>query len=109
MPQRPNRSRRKERRTNVFVQEEAPRGRAAIADESVIATDVEEEPGENGSDTAAAVSTARARRLRALRVSRQARSRADIFTRTQGAEMRKLGILSAAILAVMIVLMFVLN
>ena len=110
MPSRPNRSRRKERRVNVFVQEDAPRGREALVDEddadAAIALD---ESIENGTDNGAAVATARARRLRAQRVNRIARSRADIFTRTQGAEMRKFAILSAAIVAVMIALMFVLE
>jgi hypothetical protein len=109
MPSRPTRGRRRERHVNVFVQEEAPKGRSVIEDDSEVAAAVAEESGENGTSNTAAVATARSRRLRAQRISRQVRARSDIFTRTQGAEMRKFAILSALIVAVMVALMFVLN
>lgn len=104
MPPRSSRGHRKERKTNVFVQQDQP-----------TAEDFEDEPDEveDGSGSAVATATgssgARARRARAQRASRQAKVRSEVFTRTLGSEMRKVGMLSGVIVVTLGVLTFVLN
>lgn len=101
MPPRQTR-RRRDKRTNVFVQESAPKGREELEDEDAI----DAVAGSDGET--AAVSTSRARRMRAQRASRQARVRSEVFTRSIGKELRKLGVLSGTIAVVLVVLTIVL-
>lgn len=101
----PRQRRGRDRRPNVFVQESTPRGRDEIEDEALIDEDVVD--GEDASDStaaAAAVATGRSRRLRAQRNSRQARVRSEVFTRSIGKELRKLGVLSGGIAVILVVL-----
>ena len=101
----PRQRNRRQRRTNVFVQQNAPRGQEELEDE--IPGDVGEEDADSGSGSGA-VSTGRARRMRAQRVARQARVRSEVFTRSIGKELRKLGVLSGGIVVILVVLSFVL-
>jgi hypothetical protein len=109
MPPRPKRRRRGDRHTNVFVQETAPSGRDELddADESepLAATD---ETASADTGVAKAVSASRARRLRAQSVARQAHTRSDVFTRSLGRELRKLGVLSGSIAVILVIVSFVL-
>lgn len=109
MPPRPNKRRRGGRHTNVFVQESAPAGREELmaADEDG-PVDATEEKGAAVAGSAQAVSVSRARRLRAQRVAGHARARSEVFTRTIGKELRKLGILTGGIAVILVVLTFVL-
>ena len=102
----PRQRRRRDRRTNVFVQEEAPRGREEIDEDAPVDLDGEDDDGDAAAR--AAVSTGRSRRLRAQRASRQARVRSEVFTRSISKELRKLSILSGGILVILVVLAFVL-
>ncbi len=103
----PRQRRRTTRKTNVFVQEAAPRGRAELEDEDAIAAIAGDEETEEAAP-GAAIATSRSRRLRSQRTSRQARARSEIFTRSIGKEMRKLGMLSGVIAVTLVVLSFVL-
>ncbi len=89
---------RRESRPNVFIQSE--RSRAAPAP-------VEPQPAMTGAEGAVdAVATAR---LRAASKGRPSRSRSEVFTRTLPRELRQIGILTAATLAVLVVLIFVVD
>ena len=101
MPPRPPR-RRRDRRTNVFVQENQPSGGIEYEDEP-------EESEDQSAEGAPGSARARARRARAQRTARQSRARSEVFTRTLGKEMRKVGMLSGAIVITLVVLTFVLN
>lgn len=98
----PRQNRRRGRRPNVFVQETAPRGREELDESGPLEVDGD------SSNEAAAVATGRSRRLRAQRNARQARVRSEVFTRSIGKELRKLGVLSGGIAAILVVLAFVL-
>jgi hypothetical protein len=100
MPPRSSRGRRKDRHVNVFVQQDQPSGAEAFDDSPDPIIDEDE------ADSAV---VARPRRTRAQRVSRQARARSEVYTRTLGKEMRKVGILSGAIVITLVVLTFVLK
>ena len=101
----PRQRSRRERRPNVFVQQSNPRGREEVEED--VPGDAVEGTTESSTGTAA-VSAGRTRRLRAQRAARQARARSEIFTRTVGGELRKLGILSGGIVVILVVLTFVL-
>ena len=108
----PRQRRRRDRRPNVFVQEESPRGREEIDEEAPVDDDGDESSsaatGSGGSAGGTAVSTGRSRRLRAQRAARQARVRSEVFTRSIGNELRKLGMLSGGIVVILVVLTIVL-
>ena len=110
MPRRTGRGHRRERRVNVFEQPEG--GRRTVEDADLYSDTPEaelqtEQAVDAPSRQVAAVATNR--RVRAQRVARQARARSDVFTRTLGTELRKIGILASAIVAVLIALTFVLD
>ncbi len=104
----PRQRRRRDRRPNVFVQESAPRGRDEIDEEAPVEDDGDESSSASASSGGTAVSTGRSRRLRAQRAARQARVRSEVFTRSIGNELRKLGMLSGGIAVILVVLAFVL-
>lgn len=109
MPPRQKRRRHGDRHVNVFVQDAAPKGRAetdeAGDDESSAATGA---AGESATRATQAISASRARRLRAQRVARQTSARSDVFTRSMGKELRKLGVVSGGIAVILAVLTFAL-
>ena len=108
MPPRQKKRRRADRHVNVFVQESAPSGRDEMGD------DDDALPAGSADDGAASVgatkiaSASRTRRLRAQRVAGHARARSEIFTRSLGNELRKLGVLTGGIVVILVVLSFVL-
>jgi hypothetical protein len=104
MPQKRSRGHRKEKRTNVFVQREAPRGREAAVeapDDDVVA--------EVAVAPAVARSNTQARVARTRRLSRQNVARAEMFTRSVPRELRKFGVLAGGMAAALVVLTFVLG
>ena len=104
----PRQRKRRDRRTNVFVQEAAPKGREEIEDDDVSSSADSADGDESASGEGTAVATGRARKLRAQRVARQARVRSEVYTRSIGSELRKLGVLSGGIVVILVVLAFVL-
>jgi hypothetical protein len=106
MPPRQRRRRRSDKHVNVFVQENAPKGREEIEDEDMLPGAVAGEGDEATGNKQLSVS--RSRRLRAQRVARQTRARSEVFTRSIGSELRKLGVLSGGIVVILVVLSFVL-
>ena len=107
MPATPKKRRRADRHTNVFVQESAPSGREELANTGPL-DDTGDEEAPASSATQLAVTTSRARRLRAQRVANQTRARSEVFTRSIGKELRKLGVLTGGIAVILVVLTFVL-
>lgn len=107
MPATPKKRRRAGRHTNVFVQESAPSGREELADSGLL-DDVEDEAAPDSSEAQLAVATSRTRKLRAQRVARQTRARSEVFTRSIGKELRKLGVLAGGIAVILVVLTFTL-
>ncbi|GEM_PF-2968060 len=90
---------RRESRPNVFIQAEKPSGDApsrAVADTS---------PSANGQVSAGASPVMTARR----RGVRQVRPKSEVFLRTLGKELRQSAVLSAAAVAVVIILAFALR
>lgn len=102
----PRQRSRRQRRPNVFVQDTSPRGREEIDEEAPVVMDDLDDEAPAAAATAASVG--RSRRLRAQRASRQARVRSEVFTRSIGKELRKLGVLSGGIVVILVVLSFVL-
>lgn len=102
----PRQRRRRDRRTNVFVQENAPRGRDEIDEDAPV--DMDDVDDDSSAAAKTAVSVGRSRRLRAQRASRQARVRSEVFTRSITKELAKLGVLSGGIAVILVVLAFVL-
>ena len=87
---------RRDSRPNVFIQSERAEGAPAP---------VGAQPAMSSRDgTVDAVATAR---QRAASKGRPSRSRSEVFTRTLMRELRQIGILTAAVFAVLIVLIFV--
>lgn len=106
MPPKSRRSRRKQRRPNVFVQENQPQSveEPELYDDGADAPD-----GDAAGETSApAAAPQHTRRLRSQRIARQARARSEVFTRTLNVELRKMGILGAGILVTLAVLAVVL-
>jgi len=104
MPQKRSRGHRREKKTNVFVQREQPRGRDAVAeapDDEVVA--------EVAAAPVAARSNTQARVARTRRLSRQNVARAEMFTRSVPRELRKFGVLAGGIATALVVLTFVLG
>jgi hypothetical protein len=106
MPQKRSRGHRREKRTNVYVQRERPRGREAIVE----APELEDEVVvEAATASAPARSNTQARVARTRRLSRQNVARAEIFTRSVPRELRKFGVLAGGMGVVLVVLTFVLG
>lgn len=103
MPPKSSRGRRKDRRVNVFVQENQPKPGDELDDEPLAVAE------DAAPEAVAGAASARGRRIRAQRASRQARVRSEVFTRTLGKELRKVGILTVGIGIALTVLTFTVN